>query len=224
MADRWAEAKERAGRRAADHVRDGMAVGLGTGSTVHHAIVRLGERRLDIRCAATSERTRELALRLGLQVQPPDELGRLDLAIDGADEVDPRLHLIKGGGGAHAREKIVAAMADRFLVVVDEGKLVERLGAFGVPLEVLPFAPGFVETRLRTLGADRVTRRIEPSDNGNLLLDAHFGWIDDPPALAERLAALPGIVEHGIFPAAMVERVIVGAAGGTRELLRDVAS
>ena len=211
-------AKEAAGRRAAELVEDGMRVGLGTGSTVHFTILALGERGGDLRCAATSERTRELATRLGLRVLPPDEIGRLDLAIDGADEVDPALHLVKGGGGAHTREKIVAAMAERFVVVVDESKLVKRLGAFGLPLEVLPFAPGFVAERVRALGASGVSTRPEPSDNGNLLLDARFGEIADPPGLAREISAIPGLVEHGIFPAEMVERVIVAGREGVREL------
>jgi ribose 5-phosphate isomerase A len=218
VSDERSRQKERAGRHAAALVQDGMGVGLGTGSTVRFALVALAERRLDIACVATSRRTEELAAQLGLRLVPPDGVLRLDLAIDGADEVDPQCHLIKGGGGAHAREKIVAAMADRFIAVVDDGKRVERLGAFGVPLEVLSFAPGFVEARLRASGALRVTRRGERSDNGNLLMDAHFGPIDDPPALAQRLCALPGIVEHGIFPAAMVERVVVGTADGVCEL------
>jgi ribose 5-phosphate isomerase A len=212
--------KELAGRRAAEYVEDGMQVGLGTGSTVHYTILALGERKPDISCAPTSERTRELATRLGLRVLQPDEVGRLDLAIDGADEVDRHLNLIKGGGGAHTREKIVASMADRFIVVVDESKLVERLGAFGLPLEVLPFAPGIIAQRVRELGASRVTRRAERSDNGNVLLDADFGAIEDPPALAMRLSEIPGLVEHGIFPAAMVERVIVAGGDGVREVVR----
>jgi ribose 5-phosphate isomerase A len=211
--------KELAGRRAAEYVQDGMRVGLGTGSTVHHTILALGERKPAISCAATSERTRELATRLGLQVLAPDEVGHLDLAIDGADEVDRHLNLVKGGGGAHTREKIVASMADRFIVVVDESKLVETLGAFGLPLEVLPFAPGIVGRRVLELGASRITRRPELSDNGNVLLDADFGAIEDPPALAVRLSEIPGLVEHGIFLAAMVERVIVSGEDGVREVV-----
>lgn len=213
--------KELAGRRAAEYVEAGMRVGLGTGSTVHYTILALGERKPDITCAATSERTRELATQLGLRVLPPDEIGHLDLTLDGADEVDRQLNLVKGGGGAHTREKIVASMADRFIVVVDESKLVEKLGAFGLPLEVLPFAPGIVGQRLLELGATRIARRPELSDNGNLLLDADFGAIEDPPALAMRLSEVPGLVEHGIFPAAMVERVIVSGEHGVREVVRD---
>lgn len=220
MSDPRTQAKEAAGRQAAAYVRDGMRVGLGTGSTVHWTIVALGERRPDITCVATSERTAALAAELGLRVVAPDQALRLDLAIDGADEVDAHLNLIKGGGGAHTREKIVAAMAARFVVVVDEAKLVETLGAFGLPLEVLPFAPEVVAAQVRALGAATVTRRAAASDNGNLLLDAAFGRIPDPAALAARLAAIPGLVEHGLFLADMVERVIVAGAHGVREIAR----
>jgi ribose 5-phosphate isomerase A len=220
MADPRAAAKELAGRRAAAYVADGMRVGLGTGSTVHFTIVALGERRPDIVCCATSERTRALAADLGLRVVPPDELLTLDVAIDGADEVDARFNLIKGGGGAHLREKIVAAMARRFIVVVDEAKLVETLGAFPLPLEVLPFAPAVAAAQVRALGATAVTTRVTRSDNGNLLMDAAFERIADPATLAAQLAAIPGIVEHGLFLAPMVERVVVAGADGVRELVR----
>ncbi|MEE8581587.1 MAG: ribose-5-phosphate isomerase RpiA [Myxococcota bacterium] len=214
-------AKEGAGRRAAEYVEDGMRVGLGTGSTVEHTILALGERKPDIRCAATSERTRALATKLGLSVLPPDEIGALDVAIDGADEVDPALNLIKGRGGALTREKVVAQMAARFIVVVDESKLVGVLGAFGLPLEVLPFAPGIVAARVRALGASEVSTRPEPSDNGNLLLDARFESIAEPRALARELEAIPGLVEHGLFLAEWVERVIVAGDAGVRELVRN---
>ena len=220
MTDGAQHAKELAGRHAAGFVQGGMRVGLGTGSTVNHTIVALGERRLDLTCVATSERTRELATGLGLRVVPPDEIGALDIAIDGADEVDPRCNLVKGGGGAHAREKIVASMAARFIVVVDESKLVDSLGAFGLPLEVLPFAPAVVAARVQALGATRVTTRRERSDNGNLLLDAAFRTIADPSALARGLEAIPGLVEHGLFLADMVERVVIAGANGVREIVR----
>jgi ribose 5-phosphate isomerase A len=219
-ADPIDRAKEQAGRRAADLVRDGMRLGLGTGSTVRHTILALGERKPDIVCVATSERTHQLATSLGLRVLPPDEVGALDVTIDGADEVDPRLHLVKGGGGAHTREKIVAQMAPRFVVVVDESKLVPVLGAFGLPLEVLPFAPAVVAARVQALGAARVTTREARSDNGNLLMDARFAAIPDPPALARALEAIPGLVEHGLFLAEGVERVIVAGRDGVRELTR----
>ncbi len=214
------ELKVAAGRAAARFVEDGMRVGLGTGSTVEHTILELGERRPDIVCVATSERTYRLARELGLRVEAPGSLIHLDVAVDGADEVDPALNLVKGGGGAHVREKIVATMAARFVVVVDESKLVPRLGAFGLPVEVLDFGADVVADRLLTLGATGVSRRPVPSDNGNPILDATFGEIADPVALDAVLDAVPGVVGHGIFPAAMVERVVVGAAAGVRELTR----
>jgi ribose 5-phosphate isomerase A len=212
--------KEAAGRHAATFVQDGMRVGLGTGSTVHYTIVALGERRPDIVCTATSQRTADLATSLGLRLAPPDELRTLDIAIDGADEVDPAFNLTKGGGGAHTREKIVAGMAARFVVVVDESKLVAHLGAFGTPLEVLDFAPEVVAAQVRALGAAEVTTLPTRSDSGNLLMDARFGTITDVDALAGALGAIPGLVEHGLFPAAMVERVVVASAAGVRELTR----
>lgn len=209
------EAKRAAGVHAAGYVSDGMRVGLGTGSTVHYTIVSLGERQPDIVCTATSERTHELATSLGLRVVPPDDLGHLDIAIDGADEVDPALNLTKGGGGAHTREKVVAAMADRFIVVVDDSKLVDHLGPFGLPLEVLDFAPEVVAAGVVALGATSVRTRDGRSDNGNLIMDADFGEILDPVALAAALAAIPGLIEHGIFPGWMVERVVVAGGDGS---------
>jgi ribose 5-phosphate isomerase A len=220
VSDTSEKAKEAAGRHAATYVHDGMRVGLGTGSTVHFTIVALGERRPDIVCTATSSRTEELARSVRLTVVPPDELEHLDLTIDGADEVDRQLNLTKGGGGALTREKIVGQMADRFIVVADETKLVDRLGPFGTPVELLRFAPNVVAARLRALGATEVTFRPELSDNGALLADAHFGQIDDPASLAAALDAVPGLIEHGIFLASMVERVVVAGSRGVHELDR----
>lgn len=213
--------KEAAGRHAASYVEDGMRVGLGTGSTVHWTIVALGERQLDVVCTATSRQTEELARSVGLRVVPPDELGRLDVGVDGADEIDPDLNLTKGGGGALTREKIVARMCDRWIVVADEHKLVDQLGDFGTPLEILPFAPGVVTSWLEALGATSVSLRSGSSDNGNLLADARFGLIDDPRSFAAQLDAVPGVVEHGIFLAELVDRVVVAGADGIRELLSE---
>jgi ribose 5-phosphate isomerase A len=221
VSDAGDTAKKAAGRFAARLVEDGMRVGLGTGSTAHWLIVALAERRLDVTCTATSLRSEQVARELGLTVLTPDEIGELDLAIDGADEIDPELNLVKGGGGAHLREKIVAQMATRFVVIADESKLVDRLGAFGLPLEVLDFAPAVASARVRALGATSVTTRDQRSDNGNLLMDAHFPSIDDPAALARALEEIPGIIEHGLFLGDMVERVVVaGADGSVRELAR----
>lgn len=214
-------AKEAAGRHAAGYVTDGMRVGLGTGSTVYWTIVELGERALDIVCTATSVQTHELATSLGMKVVTPDEIGTLDIAIDGADEVDPAFNLTKGGGAAHTREKIIAAMTPRFIVVVDGSKIVPALGPFGTPLEVLDFAPRVVADAVRALGATDVTTREKRSDNGNLVMDAQFGTIADPVALGAALAATPGIVEHGIFPGSMVERVVVAGLDGVTELVND---
>ena len=221
MSDAQTRAKDEAGRHAAGYVEDGMKVGLGTGSTVHFTILELGDRLPDIVCTATSRATEELATSLGLKVITPDEIGTLDLAIDGADEVDPTFNLTKGGGGAHTREKIVESMTTRLIVVVDESKLVPALGPFGTPLEVLDFAPETVIAAVKALGAAEVTVRPQRSDNGNLLMSADFGTIADPVAMAARLAAVPGLVEHGIFPGSMVERVVVAGAGGVRELVND---
>lgn len=212
-------AKERAGRRAAEYVCDGMRVGLGTGSTVYYAILALGERKPAVVYAATSTRTESLGRELGLRILPPDQIGSLDLAIDGADEVDSELNLVKGGGGALTREKIVARMAERFIVVVDESKLVDRLGAFGLPIEVLDFAPETVSAWVRELGASRITQRPGVDDNGNILIDAFFGAIQAPAALSARLDEIPGLVAHGIFLAKMVERVVIGRADGVREIV-----
>jgi len=217
--DPLAAAKEAAGRQAAALVTDGMRVGLGTGSTVHFTIVALGDAALDITCTATSQRTDELARSLGLRVVAPDDLGHLDIAIDGADEIDPDLNLTKGGGAAHLREKIVAEMADRFVVVADESKVVPALGPFGIPLEVLDFAPGVVASRVRALGAADVTTRPERSDNENLVFDAHFGPIADPVALAAALAAIPGLLEHGIFLGTTVDSAYVAGNDGSVRVL-----
>lgn len=216
--DPRAAAKERAGRHAAAYVEDGMRVGLGTGSTVHFTTVALGERKPDIVCVATSRATEQLAGELGLRLALPGEVEGLDLTIDGADQVDPALNLVKGGGGAHTREKVVAAMAARFLVVVDETKLVDEI-AGTIPIEVVEFAIDVIVRDLVRLGATGASRRLNLSDNGNPIVDAAFPPVADPVALAVALSSTPGIVEHGIFPAAMVDRVIV-ATDEVREIVR----
>ena len=213
------EAKRAAGRHAATYAVDGMRVGLGTGSTVRFTIEALAESGLDLMCTSTSVQTHELATSLGLTVVSPDELGALDLVIDGADEVNPALDLTKGGGGAHTREKIVAQMTTRFIVIVDESKLVPQLGPFGIPLEVLDFAPGR-GGRPGPSARGRATSRPArgAATTATCCSTRDFGPIADPVALAAELSAVPGLVEHGIFPGSMVERVVVAGTDGVREL------
>ncbi|HUA10646.1 MAG TPA: ribose 5-phosphate isomerase A [Solirubrobacteraceae bacterium] len=206
--------KGEAARAAAEIVADGMLVGLGTGTTVAHLLPALAARELDIRCVATSPQTESQARALGLRVEPFAELPHLDIAIDGADQVSADLWLTKGGGGAHTREKLVACAADRFVVIVDESKLVDALTP-PVALELVPFG---VAGTLARLGSARL-RDVPPSPDGGLIAD-YLDDFADPAALAERLSCTPGVVEHGLFPAAMVSAVAVGGAGGARWLER----
>jgi ribose 5-phosphate isomerase A len=201
-------AKRDAAERAALLVEDGMRLGLGTGSTVNFLIPALAARGLkDLRCVATSTATERLAAEHGIPVEPFDSLTTLDLAIDGADEVAPDRWLVKGGGGAHTREKIVAAAAERFVVIVDDSKMVEAL-SWPVPVELLPF--GLAAT-LRRLGDATVREGAPPSPDGGVIGDVRAD-LRDPAEVAERLAATPGVVEHGLFPPEMVADVIVGRA------------
>jgi ribose 5-phosphate isomerase A len=211
-AEAIARYKRAAARAAAELVQDGMRLGLGTGSTVAYLIEALGERELsDVRCAATSPATEQAARTLGLTVLGLDELGELDLAIDGADQVDGRGWLIKGGGAALTREKIVAAAARRFVVIVSAEKLVADLHA-PVPLELVPFA---VQTTLAKV-APAELREVPRSPDGGLIAD-YLGPIEDPRALAQRLSATPGVVEHGLFEPELVSTILVAGEAGTTE-------
>lgn len=196
--------KQVAAEAAAQVVEDGMTVGLGTGSTVAYLLPALARRGLDLRCVATSPRTEEAARRLGLKVEQFSDIDRFDLTIDGADQVAPDGWLIKGGGAAHTREKIVAAAADRFVVIADSSKPVEALHP-PVPLELLEYGLG--ATR-RKLGAVTL-RQVPKSPDGGVIAD-YRGALDDPAGVAARLSAVPGVVEHGLFPPEMVWRVVVG--------------
>jgi ribose 5-phosphate isomerase A len=203
--------KRAAARAAAELVQDGMRVGLGTGSTVAFLLEALGERSLaQAHFAATSPATERLARQLGLTVSGLDELRELDLAIDGADQVDPRGWLIKGGGAALTREKIVAAAAREFVVIVSAEKLVQALSA-PVPLELVPFG---VQTTLAALGEARL-RDVPRSPDGGLIAD-YLGPIEDAPALAGRLSAQPGVVEHGLFEPEMVSSIVIGGEDGVQ--------
>jgi ribose 5-phosphate isomerase A len=202
MADAELE-KRVAAESAAKLVEEGMRVGLGTGSTVAYLLPALARRALGLRCVATSPRTEAAARELGLAVEPFGELDRLDLAIDGADQIDPAGWVVKGGGGAHTREKVVAAAADRFVVVASSDKVVEALSP-PVPLELLAFGAA---ATLRLLG-DAELRDVPPSPDGGLIAD-WLGAVDDPSGLAARLAGTPGIVEHGLFPPELVSEILV---------------
>ena len=199
------EEKVAAAREAARLVEPGMAVGLGSGSTVNRLVAVLAESPPAASFVAASLATAEAAAAAGLRVVSLDDVGELDLAIDGADQVDPERWLVKGGGAAHTREKIVAAAARRFVVIISSDKLVERLSP-PVPLEILAFAP---ETALRAVGEARLRAGTPPSPDGGLIAD-YLGPVDDPRELASRLERIPGVVAHGLFPPQMVDEVIVG--------------
>lgn len=196
-----------AAEAAAELVEDGMWVGLGTGSTVAHLLPAVARRQLAIRCVATSPRTEEIARRLGIDVEPFTNLDRLDLAIDGADQIATDGWLMKGGGAAHTREKLVAITADRFVVIADSTKPVSHLHG-PVPLELLSFGLG---STLRRLGTVRL-RDVPPSPDGGVIAD-FTGPLDDPAALARRLSGTPGVVEHGLFPPDMVTMALIGRNG-----------
>lgn len=196
--------KRLVGEAAAELVEAGMTVGLGTGSTVAYLLAALARRRLDIRCVATSRATFDTALGLGLDVRPFTGIDHLDVAIDGADQVDPAGWLVKGGGGAQTREKIVATAATRYVVIVSLNKMVEFLAA-PVPLELLAFG---LDATLRALGDARVSDKPASPDNG--VLANYYGPIGDPGELASRLSAIPGVVEHGLCAPAMVSDILIG--------------
>jgi ribose 5-phosphate isomerase A len=196
--------KQAASVAAAALVEDGMTVGLGTGSTVAHLLPALANRRLSLRCVATSPGTEEVARQLGLHVEPFGSIERFDITIDGADQVSPEGWLVKGGGGAHTREKVVAIAADCFVVIADSSKPVPRLRP-PVPVELLEF--GLASTMHRLAKVRR--RDAPPSPDGGVIAD-YEGPFDDPAILAAWLASTPGVIGHGLFPPEMVSIVLVG--------------
>jgi ribose 5-phosphate isomerase A len=207
--------KRVAAEAAAQLVEDGMAVGLGTGSTVAFLLPALASRKLSIRCVATSPATEQQARELDIEVGPFEGVDRLDIAIDGADQVAPDGWLIKGGGGAHFREKIVAAAAARFVVIADATKPVASLSP-PVPLELARY--GLAAT-LRELGEVEL-RDVPESPDGGVIAD-YGGGMPSPSELAARLAAVPGVVEHGLFPPELVSDVIIGRGDGAESLELD---
>ena len=221
--------KENAALAAMEYVEDGMTIGLGTGSTAKYFVEMLADEIADgllVRCIETSEQTRDLATSLGVPLVPFEQIDRIHLTVDGADEVDSNGNLIKGGGAALLREKIIASASDHMVVIADPSKQVERLGAFPLPVEVTPF--GYTITAktvydvLCAAGIDRprVELRKQPgsiellvTDGGNYILDCHCGRIPDAEALAARLSNVPGVVEHGLF-IDIARTVIIGNENG----------
>jgi ribose 5-phosphate isomerase A len=201
---------------AAEQVCDGMRLGLGTGSTAAHLLPAIAARGLrDLRCVATSVATARAATALGLAVEAFDALERLDLAIDGADQIAPDGWVVKGGGGAHVREKIVAAAADRFIVIADVTKAVDAITA-PVPVELLAFG---LPATLAALAPCATRPGMPPSPDGNVIAD-YTGSVDDPAALAAWLSATPGVVDHGLFPPSMTAQVLIGGPAGVERRLR----
>ncbi|MFP3871494.1 MAG: ribose-5-phosphate isomerase RpiA [Candidatus Natronoplasma sp.] len=218
--------KKNAGYRAAGYVEDDMVVGLGTGSTAKFAIEKIGERiedkGLDVVGIPTSIETEKRAERAGIDIVELDEANKIDLTIDGADEVDPNKQLIKGGGGALLREKIIAYNSKRYIIIVDPSKMVDTLGVhFDLPLEVLPKWHEGIADCVKKLGCEPELRTAQEevfvTDNGNNILDCDFGGIDSPRELSKKLDSIPGVLEHGLF-IDMIDLVVIGKDKGFEEL------
>lgn len=222
------EFKRKAALRAVEFVEPGMKLGLGTGSTADCFLEVLAAKKLDVVGVPTSETTRRNAERLGLRVTTLDAEPRLDLVVDGADEVDGELRLIKGGGGAHLREKIVAMAGDRMIVIADHTKKVKRLGKFPLPIEVVEFGLKSTESLIAAMAEEagchgpivlRKGKDGKPfrTDSGNLILDCSFGEIPEPDLLAGALELVPGVVEHGLF-IGIADLAIIAGPSGIEEL------
>lgn len=223
------ELKKAAGVRAADMIKDGMTVGLGTGSTAAHMVNRLAERikteGLNVVGVSTSWSTTLQCRSLGIPLKEMGEVSHLDMVIDGADEIDDSKNLIKGRGAAHLLEKIVASMTDNYVIIADSGKKVSKLGEkFAVPLEIIPGAIAVVTERVKKLGGDLKVRMGAPgkdgpviSDSGNLIADAKFGIIDNPDKLARDLEHIVGIVGHGLFVGIVTKVILADAEKGLVE-------
>lgn len=216
--------KELVGQKAAEYVKSGMSVGLGTGSTAFYAIQALGamvKEGLDITCFPTSKESGQIAESLHIPLMEPHEVHRLDITIDGADEVDPSKNLIKGGGGALLREKIVGAISELYLIIIDDSKKVEGLGSFSVPIEIVPFAWQVTAGHIQDFDAETTLRESEDgffiTDNGNYILDSDFGQIIDAVSLESRLNQIPGVVCNGLF-IDMADLIICGNSKGDLEV------
>ncbi len=223
------KAKLNCAKEAVKLVEDGMVLGIGSGSTVELFLKELGKRikaeGLEVYGVPSSYQSHIVAVENGLRIVDLLQFPELDLCIDGADQIDSSLNCIKGGGGALTREKIVASASDRFVIIADESKLVEKL-SMPIPVEILPFAYGFVAREIEKIGGSCRLRegsgKVGPviSDNGNFIVDCNFGVIEDPRDLEARLNVIPGVVENGIFCNSMIDRIIVGTEEGVRILER----
>jgi ribose 5-phosphate isomerase A len=216
-----------AAEEAVKYVKNGMTLGLGSGSTVNWMLQKLSERikeGLQVQGIPSSKKTEKLARELGIPLVDFSTTTHIDLAIDGADEIDGSLNLIKGGGGSLVREKVVDACADELIIIADSSKVVAQLGAFPLPIEVLPFGYEVVMKKIEKLGGQPTLRRNENqafvSDNGNYILDCQFGIIDNPGGLHEMLIQLVGVIETGIF-AGMVDKVITVRNGEIEMVVRQ---
>jgi ribose 5-phosphate isomerase A len=219
-------AKQVAAEHAAKLIKDGMTVGIGTGSTVAFAIDAISKRikeGLSIKAVASSTRSEELAKGAGITLIPFSEVERIDLYIDGADEVDRDLNLIKGGGGALLREKILAFNSKEFVVIVDSSKLVHHLGKFLLPVEVVPFAMELTMRQLQKSGCTTTIRQKADkryfTDNGNIIVDCDFKKIDQVNQLHDSINAIPGVVENGLFSKTIVSKIIVGYESGEVQVI-----
>ena len=219
--------KELVGRASARFVNEGNIVGLGTGSTAVYAVQAVADRvkgGLKILCIPTSVRTKDQATSLGIPLTTLDEHQEIDVTIDGADEIDPNLCLIKGGGGALLREKIIASASRKMVVIADSTKLVPVLGKFPLPVEVVGFARAVVAKKIEAMGAEVSLRKdaagkIYITDEGHHILDCKFGQIPDPPSLARKLSDIPGVMEHGLF-IGLASLVLIGKGNVVEEIQR----
>ncbi|MGF7045547.1 ribose 5-phosphate isomerase A [Paenibacillus sp. DS2015] len=207
--------------RAVQYIKDGMKVGLGTGSTAYWAIQKIGERvkeGLSIQAVATSKASERHAAELGIPLIPFSQIEHLDVTIDGADELDSHLQLIKGGGGALLREKIVAFHSHKLIIIADESKFVDKLGRFPLPVEVIPFAVEWTLHSLQQLGCRPQLRtdgeKLFVTDNGNYIADCQFGSIDSPTDLQKQISGIPGIVDHGLF-IGLADVAVIGHSDGS---------
>lgn len=212
--------KKVTGEKATEYIKDQMVIGLGTGSTAYYAIKKTGElvrNGLDIKVVPTSKETAELAAAEGIKLVELSDVKKLDLTIDGADEVDSNFNLIKGGGGALLREKIVASASEKLIIIVDDSKMTNFLGAFPLPVEITPFSWEYTKGKIENLNCKSNLRKEEGkifiTDNNNYILDCEYGEIRDPESLTKKLNQIPGVVENGLF-VNMTDLVIVGYEDG----------